>query len=411
MRILLLTTYFQPDASANGMIMSKLTDEFIARGHDVSVVTTVPHYDINQIWPEFRGRLQFVERSKNLKIFRLYTYVARDKSNIFQRLLAYASFSFLALIRCLTLPNHDVLLVPSPPLSNGVIADIVRRFRRIPFVYNVQDIWPDVAVRAGILKSERTIRRLRRMEDFVYEKAARVTVISDGFRENLLAKGVANGKMEVIPNFTETDFISPRPKDNPFSRKHEIADCFVVLFAGNMGFSQGLDTVLDTARLLTEYPTIRFFLVGNGAARDRLAARLKEMKLSNTQMLEYQPRDLVPDMYASSDVCLIPLKRGFTTESTPSKLFSIMAAARPAIAGVDFDSETSKLLQSVQCGLVVPPEDARALADAIIHYMDNDTERREAGRNGRRCVEDHYQPEKIAEKYLEILQRAGNHRM
>lgn len=247
MRILFLSTYFRPDVASTGVIMTKLAEEFVARGHEVTVVTSVPHYNTSRPWPEYSRKLVYRERRDGMQIHRVRVYVANDKSSIAKRLLAYGTFSFLAAFRAVTLPKHDVILVPSPPLSNGVIGDFLGRLRGTPFVYNVQDIWPDVAVRAGVLENKKTIKRLQKMESYVYRRAARISVISEGFRRNLLAKGVPHNKISVIPNFIDTEFVTPVPKQNDFSRKRGLRDKFVVLFAGNMGFSQGLDAVLEAA--------------------------------------------------------------------------------------------------------------------------------------------------------------------
>lgn len=406
MRILLLSTYFRPDVASTGVIMTKLVDEFIANGHEVTVLTSVPHYDTNRIWPEYSGRLWFTEQQRRLRIHRIYTYVAKNKANVLDRLLAYASFNLLSVLRGLMLPRHDVILVPSPPLSNGVIADILRRIRGAPFVYNVQDIWPDVAVRAGVLKNEKMIKHLKRMEDYVYRRASKIVVISDGFRSNLLAKGVESEKISVIPNFIDTDFITPQPKENTFSKRHQIRDKFVVLFAGNMGFSQGLEFVLDAARRLEDVREIEFLMVGNGAGRSRAETYLKELGLSNVRFLPFQPHEELPSMYAAADVCLIPLRRGFTTESVPCKLFTIMAAGKPAIAAVDRESDTWTLLQRAQCGLCVEPEDSKALADAILYYYRNPVRRIEAGNNGRVCAQTDFHPGTLAQNYLRALHDA-----
>jgi len=406
MRILLLTTYFRPDVASTGVIMSKLADEFVARGHEVTVLTSVPHYDTNYVWPEYSRKLIYHERSGSVQVYRLYTHVARDKANVAHRILAYGSFNLLSVLRGATLRRHDVILAPSPPLSNGVVADMLSRLRGIPYVYNVQDIWPDVAVRAGVLTNEKMIRRLRKMEDYVYRRAAGITVISEGFRRNLLAKGVPYEKLSVIPNFIDTDFVTPQPKQNEFSRKHGIEEKFVVMFAGNMGFSQGLETVLEAARLLHEERRIEFLMVGNGAGKTQAEAHAKNLGLTNVRFLPFQPHLELPAMYGAADVCVIPLRRGFTTESVPCKLFTIMAAGRPAIAGVDVGSDTWALLQRAQCGLCVEPESPSALANAVLRYYRNESARAEAGRAARRCVEAEFHPATLADAYLVALQRA-----
>lgn len=406
MRILLLSTYFRPDVASTGVIMTKLAEEFVAKGHEVTVLTTVPHYDINRVWPEYSRRLVYSERSGSMRIYRLFTYVAQDKANVFQRILAYGSFNLLSILRGVTLPKHDVILVPSPPLSNGIIADLLGRVSRTPYVYNVQDIWPDVAVRAGVLKSPKWIRRLGKMERYVYRRAAGLAVISDGFRSNLLTKGVPQEKISVIPNFIDTDFLAPQPRQNAFSASHGLDGKFVVLFAGNMGFSQGLEIVIDAAAQLEGIPEIQFLMVGNGAGREAAEKHLEKRGLGNVQFLPFQPHEDLPNMYGSADVCLIPLRRGFTMESVPCKLFSIMAAGKPAIAAVDNGSETWSLLQRAKCGLCVEPEDATSLADAILQYYRDAEARGEAGRHAREYVESEFRASVVAERYLDALQNA-----
>lgn len=406
MRILLLSTYFRPDIASTGVIMAKLAEEFVSKGHEVTVVTSVPHYDINRVWPEYSRRLVHSERSGALRIYRLYTYVAQDKANVFQRILAYGSFNLLSILRGITLPKHDVILVPSPPLSNGIIADLLGRISCTPYVYNVQDIWPDVAVRAGVLKNPRWIRRLERMERYVYRRAAGLAVISDGFRSNLLAKGVPEEKISVIPNFIDTDFIAPRPRRNSFSARHGLDEKFVVLFAGNMGFSQGLEFVIDAAAQLQDVPDIQFLMVGNGAGRESAEKHLAKLGIGNVRFLPFQPQEDLPEMYGSADVCLIPLRRGFTTESVPCKLFSIMAAGKPAVAAVDEGSETWTLLQRSQCGLCVEPEDATSLAKAVLQYYRDSQARSDAGRNARAFVEREFKPGVVAERYLTAMQNS-----
>lgn len=406
MRILLLTTYFRPDVASTGVIMSKLADEFAQRGHEVTVITSVPHYANNRVLPEYSKRLVYTERSGSMRVYRLHTHVAQDKANIAQRVMAYGTFHLLSALRGVSLRRHDVMLVPSPPLSNGVIADFLGRLRGLPFVYNVQDIWPDVAVRAGVLKDEKTIFRLKKMEEYVYRRAAGITVISEGFRRNLVAKGVPKSKMTVIPNFIDSDFVTPQVKQNAFSAKYGVADKFVVLFAGNMGFSQGLETVLDAAKLLEDHTQIQFLMVGNGAGKSAAEDYQKKLKLSNVRFLPFQPHEDLPAMYGSADVCLIPLRRGFTTESVPCKLYTIMAAGKPAVAAVDSGSDTWELLNRAKCGICVEPESPRPLADAILHYYRDDKARLQTGLLARRCVEADFATGTIAESYLAALRRA-----
>ena len=410
MKILLLSTYFYPDTASTGVIMSKLADMFVTKGHEVTVIASVPHYDRGAIWPEYSDRLLYKKVSGSLTVWRLYTHVVRDRANVLQRILSYGSFHVLSSLVGLTAPKHDVILVPSPPLSNGVIGDLIARLRGTPFVYNVQDVWPDVAVRAGVLKNPRTIRRLRAMEDYVYRRAAGLAVISDGFRDNLLSKGVPVEKVAVIPNFIDIKHITPQPKRNRFSTRLGLLEKFVVLFAGNMGFSQGLETVLDAAKALSDYKDICFLMVGNGASRSSAESYRQELGIDNVKFLPFQPWEDLPDVYGASDVCLIPLRRGFSSESVPCKVFSIMAAGRPAIASVDRGSSTEALILRSGSGICVAPEEPKLLAEAILFYYRDASARLRAGEVARQCVEKEFDPDRIADRYLEILHDATQSR-
>lgn len=403
MRILLLTLYFAPDPAANSVIMTELADELVALGHDVTVVTAFPHYDTNRIWDEYRGRLVQHERRGPIDIYRHYLYVPRDKTRLSGRLVNYLTFNLLSTVTGLLQRGIDIVLAPSPPLTIGLSAYVISRLRGIPYVYNVQDIYPDIAVRLGVLTNRRAIRFFRRMEDFVYRHAAAVTVLSDGFRHNLRAKHVPDAKIHVIPNFIDVDFVSPGARDNDFAAAHDLTDKFVVLYAGNVGLSQGLEVVLDAAALLSDVPDVRFLIVGNGAARDDLVAGAAARGLVNVTFLPFQPRAIVPKMYASADIALVTLRRDIGSESVPSKAYTIMASGRPLLAAVSHDAETRELVELAQCGLWVEAEQPQALADAVRALHADPAWRAQLGHNGRRHVELHHTPLSVAQQYSDLL--------
>lgn len=407
MRIMLLSTYYMPDPAANGVLMSYLAEDLAAMGHQVTVVTTFPHYGSGQIQPRHRGKLLQRDRQGPVDVYRLYAYASRRKDRVSGRLLNYATFNALCTVVGSLVGKQDVVLTPSPPLTNGLVADLIGRLRRIPFVYNVQDIYPDVAIRLGVLSDPRAIAFFRRMERYVYRRAAALAVISEGFRRNLLSKGVPPEKVSVIPNFTDTAFVRPLPRHNGFSSQQGLDHAFVILFAGNMGFSQGLETVLEAADRLRDQRDMLFLFVGNGAAKPRLIGCAQELGLENVRFLPFQPYSMLPEMYAASDVGLVPLRQGFAAESVPSKVYTIAAAARPLIAAVDRDSDTHHLVREARCGLQVEPESAQALAEAILALYADQELRETLGRNGRRYVEAHHSREAIARQYAQLLQEVA----
>lgn len=407
MRILLLTLYFTPDIGANAVVMTELAEALAELGHDVRVVTAFPHYARNQIEPEFRGRLFQRAGHKGIRVTRSYLYVSSDKQRVLARLFSYLSFNVLSVVAGLSAGRCDVILAPSPPLTIGLSAWAISRLTRAPFIYNVQDIYPDVAIRLGVLTNPRLIRLFQRLERFVYRKAKAVSVLSEGFRSNLLAKGVPPEKLHVIPNFIGVDFVRPLPKDNSFSRKHGLGDRFVAMYAGNVGLSQGLETLLDAARLLADLPELCILIVGNGAAKPGLEERARELGLSNTCFLPFQPREDVPEMYAAADVGLVVLKHGIATDSVPSKAYTILASGRPIVAAVDRECETQRLLEGAACGVAVPPEDPQALANALRRLYHDRSAGQAMGDSGRRHVEEHCTPQAIARQYDALFRSVG----
>jgi colanic acid biosynthesis glycosyl transferase WcaI len=319
-------------------------------------------------------------------------------------LLNYASFNALSVLTGTFLRgDFDVVLVPSPPLINGLSADLISRFRGVPFVYNVQDIWPEFVIRSGAMTNPKLIALSRRLERYVYQRAKALTVISEGFKRNLLAKGVPADKVSVIPNFFDTDFVHPLPRNNSFSAEHGLDDKFVILFAGNLGNSQGLRTVFDAARFLTHLEDILFLIVGDGTAKDDLMSCVQDLDLSNVHFLPFQPHEALPEMYASSDICLVPLRKGFTNVSVPCKVFTIMASGRPMIASVDKDSDTWRFVERAECGMCVEAEDDQGLAEAIQALYGDPARRERLGRSGRGYVVQHHTPEIVAKQYHDLL--------
>jgi len=214
----------------------------------------------------------------------------------------------------------------------------------------------------------------------------------------------------VIPNCVDTDYITPRAKDNAFARREGLVDRFVVLFAGNAGLSQGLEHVLAAAKALGDHREILFLLVGNGAAKPALEAQAAEMGLGNVRFMPFQPWEEVPDLYASADVCLIPLRKGIAQDSVPSKAWTIMAAGRPIVASVDMGSDISTELRQAGCALCTPPEDPAALARAILELYADPARRERMGANGRCYVAARYTPEIVARQYDELFRRVTRRR-
>ena len=403
MRILLLTHYFAPDVTTNCDIMTGLAEQWVAWGHAVTVVTSVPHYATGRVPPEFRGRLVLREVRGGLSVHRTYVYVPRERGSLLQRVWSYLTFNVLSTLVAAAVGGYDVIVAPSPPLTIGLSAYLLSRLRRVPYVYNVHDVYPDIAVRLGVLKNPRLVRLFRWMEKLVYAKAAAVSVVSAGIQANLLSKGVPAGKVRVIPNFADADRVRPLPRDNDFARREGLSGRFVVMYAGNLGNSQPVEVVLEAARLLAGEDEIRFVIVGNPGRIEGLRAQAAARGLGNVHWLPFQPVARVPEMYAAADVHLVVLRREIGFESAPSKAYTIMAAGRPMIASVARTADTADLVTAAECGVWAPPEDPAALAEAVRRLKADPALRERMGGNARRAVEARFTRQIVAAQYVELL--------
>ncbi|GAC1654173.1 MAG: glycosyltransferase family 4 protein [Herpetosiphon sp.] len=406
--ILLLTLVFAPDGVSTAVLMTELAQELKTLGHTITVVSTTPHYNIDQ---EARatqplrkrwGKILYQSEIDGLVVY--HATIPTKGSRVGGRLLDYLRFHIVSTFVGLTIAKpYDIILAPSPPLTIGISAWILRLIRRVPFIYNVQEIYPDVAVSLGMLRNQKVIRVLEHLERFIYARAMVVVVISEWFRRRLLVKGVQPGKLRMIPNFVDTDFIKPGERNNAFSDNHNLSMRFVVLYSGNIGLTQGFETILLAARRLLHLPDLQFVIIGDGTRRSWLEKQVALQKLENVTLLPYQLHSLVPQIYATSDLCLVPLKRGTAQETFPSKIYTIMAAGRPVVASADADSELSWVVEQAQCGWTVPPDDAEAMAAAIHHAYEERALLHLKGQNGRDYVVAHHSRPAIARQYDALI--------
>ena len=403
MHALILALNYYPDLLGNAPILVGIAEGLAARGHEVSVVCAFPHHETGRVDPRYRGRLTTVEERNGVKIYR--AYIKEDTGGLRGKALNYASFSASSLWAALRhLRGVDVIFTPSPPLTLGLVDIALRRLWGAPYVYNVQDLFPEVAVKIGALTNPRAIRAFERMEREVLGRADAVAVICEGFKRHAVGIGVSPDRVAVIPNFTDADLITPRP-ESPYRAEWGIAPHeTVALFSGRMGHSQALDDVAGAWALLrprAEELGLRLVMVGDGQAREAALGALGGDP--RVTFAPTQPRERLGELLALADIGLAPLKAGLSGASVPSKLLGLMAAGRAVVAQAEEGTDTALLVEEAGCGRVTPPGDVAALAAALEGLARDPAGRAAMGAAGRAAVEERFSERAVVGRYEELL--------
>jgi len=401
MHVLMIVPYYAPDLGPSAPLFTMLSGGLVRRGHTVTVIAAVPHYPSGQVPAAYRGKWIWRSSENGVEVVRVAVPSVK-RANLAQRLLQFICYQLGATWAGLGL-QYDVMLVANPALWVWLPFACLAVLRRKPAIFSVHDVYPDVGVQLGIFRHGPVVSAVAGLERFCLNHAVIVRILSESFRPGLRALGVPDTKMVLIYDWVDTDLIRPLPRDNAFARETDLTDCFVVLYAGNLGLSQGLEHVLTAAELLAAQGDIRFVFVGDGAAREQLAARAAQGQLANVQFLPFQPRERLPEVLATADVSLVTLLRGVGLGSLPSKTFSILASGRPMLASVDEGSETWNLVNHAEAGLCVPPESPSRLAETILILKQDAVLRERLGRNGRVWAERYHSPQSAAEEFEKLL--------
>jgi colanic acid biosynthesis glycosyl transferase WcaI len=403
MRVLILSQYYAPEPVPKPNELAKALQK---SGHTVSVLTGFPNYPKGELYTGYRLKLVAREWIDGIPIVRTCEYPYHGKQAI-GRIINYISFMLSAPLGSLFTPACDVIYVWHPPLTIGVAAWIIARLRRVPFVYDVQDIWPESAVLAGILRDGYLVRMLARLERFVYRRADHLLVVTEGARQNLMSKGVPEAKVTALPHWIdETMFTDVAPDASDRIRaKYHWEGRFVVLFAGNLGMVQGLDCVIQAASALKAHPEILIALVGDGTDKGRLRELAQAAHVEDqVQFINSQPMSRMPDFMAAADTLLVHLKRSEVSKYViPTKTLAYLAAGKPILMAMD--GAAAQLVTDAQAGRVVVPEDSPALAKAILDFYSLSVRERAAmGMRGRTYLQTHLAKDRVIAQYERLLQ-------
>ncbi|WGV26185.1 glycosyltransferase family 4 protein [Halotia branconii] len=390
MRILIYSYNYYPEPIGIAPLMTELAEGLAKRGHEVRVVTAMPNYPERQIYEGYRGKLYLNEYKNGVQIQRSYVWI-RPQPNLLDRILLDASFVVTSFIPAIMGWRPDVILSTSPSLPVCVPAALLGWLRACPVVLNLQDILPEAAVHVGLLKNKLLIKLFARLEKFAYRSASKISVIADGFVENLLSKGVASDKIEQIPNWVDVNFIRPLPKENnPFRTAHNLNGKFIVQYSGNIALTQGLETVVQAAALLRHIPEIAFVIVGEAKGLQRLQQYCLDCGADNVLLLPFQPREHLPQMLAAADVGLVVQKKNVISFNMPSKIQVLLASGRALVASVPDNGTAARAVRQSGGGVIVPPEDDQALATAILELYKHPEKVKTLSYNSRQYAVEQY---------------------
>ncbi len=386
MKVLLISNYYYPETVGAGIWVRQLALDLAERGHRVTVLTSFPSYPEGRIFPAYRGRRHLRETIEGIDVIRTFT-LATPSKRFWPRAAAFGAFCLSALLGGLAeRVRADVVYAVLPPLPLGVSAWALARAAGARLVVNVQDLYPEIAVATGFLRNRAAIGFFERMEGWIYRWADHLVVISEGFRQNLLGKGVPAAKISVVPNWADPEAIVPGSRRNGFRRQLGLEGEFVVLYAGGLTVNSNLGPVLEAARQL-DPKRFAFVFVGDGAEKERLVRRARRLGLRNVIFAPFQPLERYAEVLAAADVTLVTLNPAATHASLPSKVYKQMAAARPILAVGEPGSELDRLLRSARCGALAPPDDPGALAWFLLWAASHPDELARMGENGRSYVE------------------------
>jgi colanic acid biosynthesis glycosyl transferase WcaI len=365
MKILFLSDNFPPERNAPATRTYEHTVEWVRAGHQVTVITTAPNFPEGKLYDGYRNAWRTAEVVDAIRVIRVKTYITANEGFL-KRMLDYASFMVMGGLAALLQPRPDVIVTTSPQFFCAMAGWTVTRLRRLPWVFELRDLWPASIVAVGAMKRSRAIQLLERIELQMYRDADAIVSVTQAFKTNLARRGIDPAKIDVVLNGVDLSRYRPMPKDEALLDQFDLRGKFVVGYLGTHGMAHALDKVADAATILRDHSGIVFLFAGAGAKRAELEETVRVRKLTNVRLIPSQPKVLMPRLWSVHDLALIPLRNQelFATV-VPSKIFEAMAMGTPVLISVP-EGEATRLVRTAACGVVVPPENSHAMADAIV---------------------------------------------
>ncbi len=403
MRILYVSQYFPPEMGAPSARVYELSRAWVRAGHRVEVLTAFAHHPTGVKARKDHGLITRRECVDGIDVVRTYVYATANKGTI-KRMLSYASFMLSAMtVGRLRVRRPDVVIATSPQLLCAVAGYFIARTLRVPFVFEVRDLWPESILAVEALRENLLVRSLKQVARFLYRHCDRIVTVGEGYRRGIVSRyGIPESKIDVVRNGIDTTLFTPLSRDNEIRRTYGWSDRFVAMYVGTHGMAHGLRSVLEAADALRDDPSKLFVFVGEGAEKETLKRFATERQLPNVQFIDQQPKARVPLFYAACDLGLVTLRdTPLFQEVLPSKIFEYLGSERPFLITVG--GEARQVVEAAGAGEYVPPGDVPALVEAIRRLSGQRNRLAQMGRAGRRYVVRHFDRRRLASDYLDIL--------
>lgn len=404
MRVLVFSAYYEPEIAASLYISTNIYEAMADSGWDVDLFVPMPTRGVDDETRKlYKKRKLEAKCNGYLKIHRFS--MMREGNNTILRAIRYLIINLVFIWKGLWTPTN-IIFVQSTPPTQGAMAAMLKKFKRVPLVYSLQDIFPDSLINTGLTKQGSILWKIgSAVEKFTYKNTDKIIVISEDFKRNIMAKVVPEDKIEVIYNWVdEKAVINVARSQNKLFDKYNIERSkFYITYCGNIGFTQNMDMLLEVAQELKQYGDIAFVLIGDGAYKAEVEKQIAEKDIKNVRLLPFQPYEDISHVFSLGDVGLIISKANVGQNSVPSKTWSIMSAERPILASFDIDSELSSIIKQANCGLCAQAGEKGALREAIFHLYENSSEARLMGQNGRKYILNNLTREIGTSKYIEAI--------
>ncbi|MCK5146221.1 glycosyltransferase family 4 protein [bacterium] len=404
MKILYYSQYFPPEMGAPAARIYEMSKRWVVAGHDVAVMTAFPHHPIGRLYDGYKVKSFDSEIEEGIRVYRNWIYIAANKGKL-KRIISYFSYAVSSVFNVFRVSKPDVIIATSPQFLCAISGYCASKIKRVPFILEIRDVWPDSIVAVGAMEEGFIVGILRKIELFLYRKSSHIVVVTHAFKRYMVDHGIPEGKITVITNGVNPNLFFPMENAPlPEALKNKNGE-FVVTYVGTHGMAHALTTVLNVAKEFEG--RICFVFIGEGAEKSQLLQKKEQENISNVLFIDRIDRAEVPQWIAASDLCLVHLKKTPLFETViPSKIFEVMGCGKPLLLGTA--GESRAIVADAKAGLFFTPEDEAELKVALQHALDNPEEVKKLGKNALEYVKKHYDLSMLARRYENVLTRVCN---